>query len=122
MYIIGITGGSGTGKTTFIKHLRAAFSDEELCIISQDNYYRPREEQLTDEKGVKNFDLPESIDGKAFAADLKSLLAGNTVTKKEYTFNNSTADASTIVWRPAPVIIVEGIFAFHFHRFHYFCF
>ena len=44
-FIIGITGGSGSGKTTFIKRLREAFSEEELCILSQDDYYYPRDGQ-----------------------------------------------------------------------------
>ena len=72
-FIIGITGGSGSGKTTLIRKLREAFTREELCIISQDDYYRPIEEQQQDENGVTNFDLPTSIDDKAFLKDIKRL-------------------------------------------------
>ena len=78
-FIIGITGGSGSGKTTFIKHIRDMFSEEELCIISQDDYYRPRQEQMTDDKGFHNFDLPTAIDKKAFHADVEKLLNGEVV-------------------------------------------
>lgn len=113
-YIIGITGGSGSGKTTFIKALREYFSTTELCILSQDDYYRPRNEQYTDSKGVKNFDLPTSIDADAFEADLMKLLKGETVTLQEYTFNNEKATPKMLTFSPAPVIIVEGIFVFHF--------
>lgn len=113
-YIIGITGGSGSGKTTFIKALRNSFSNEDLCILSQDDYYRPRNEQYTDPKGVKNFDLPTSIDADAFEADLIKLVNGQTVTIKEYTFNNEKATPKTLTFLPAPVIVVEGIFVFHF--------
>ena len=74
--IIGITGGSGSGKTSFINALRAAFSEEELCVISQDDYYRPIEEQELDEEGVENFDKPGSIHKKDFARDIKKLIAG----------------------------------------------
>lgn len=115
-YLIGITGGSGSGKTTFIRALRKAFSEEQLCIISQDDFYRPREEQLADNQGIKNFDLPSSIDGDAFVEEIKKLIAGKTVERVEYTFNNEKANPKMLIFRPAPVIIVEGIFVFHFQN------
>ena len=109
-YLIGITGGSGSGKTTFIKALRDTFSEDELCILSQDDYYFPREQQLTDEKGVKNFDLPGSIDKKSYNADIERLLLGESIERLEYTFNNEKASPQILVFKSAPVIIVEGIF------------
>lgn len=115
-FIIGITGGSGSGKTTFIRDLRAGFSAEQLCIISQDDYYRPKEEQDKDAQGIVNFDKPKSINKKAFAADLEKLINGQTVEIEEYTFNNKEKEASKIILRPAPIIIVEGIFVFHFKK------
>jgi uridine kinase len=115
-FIIGITGGSGSGKTTFIKHIRDTFSEEELCIISQDDYYRPRQEQLTDDKGVHNFDLPTSIDKKAFHADVEKLLRGEVVERIEYVFNNKEATPSVKVFKPAPIVIVEGLFVFHYKK------
>ncbi len=113
-FIIGITGGSGSGKTTFIEKLRSAFSTEELCLVSQDDYYKPREEQQTDENGIKNFDLPESIDRKAFYEDIKKLIEGKTVQKEEYTFNNELKTPKMLTFSPAPIIVVEGLFVFHF--------
>ena len=61
-YIIGITGGSGSGKTTFINRIREQYTEDEVCVFSQDNYYKPREEQFIDENEEKNFDLPESFE------------------------------------------------------------
>lgn len=75
-FVIGITGGSGSGKTFFLKGLSSCFSEDEICLISQDNYYKPRDQQPTDEKGIKNFDLPESIDRADFYKDVLSLKAG----------------------------------------------
>ena len=114
--IIGITGGSGSGKTTFIRRLRDRFTDTEICVISQDDYYRPRNEQKTDKKGVRNFDRPSSINKKAFARDLELLLKGQPITRKEYTFNNEKAEPQVLTFYPAPIIIVEGIFVFHFKK------
>lgn len=115
-YIVGITGGSASGKTVFLNDLMKSFTKEELCIFSQDNYYRPREVQPRDENGVKNFDTPESIDFEAFAKDIKKLKAGETVNREEYTFNNPNVIPRQLVFKPAPVIVVEGIFVFYFQQ------
>jgi len=115
-YTIGITGGSGSGKTTFIEHLRQSFSDREVCIISQDDYYRPRENQIKDDQGEINFDKPKSIDKKAFTTDIKKLLAGKSVERLEYNFNNKNKVPKTLVFNPAPILIIEGIFVFHYKK------
>ncbi|MCB9280294.1 MAG: uridine kinase [Lewinellaceae bacterium] len=114
--IIGITGGSGSGKTSFIKQLREQFKLEELCIISQDDYYFPRQHQEKDDKGIENFDLPKSIDKKAFHADILRLIDGQIVERTEYTFNNKNVSPKLITFQPAPVLIVEGIFVFHYKK------
>ncbi len=115
-FLIGITGGSGSGKTTFIRRLREAFSVDELCILSQDDYYRPRDMQRIDEQGIINFDLPKSIDKKAFQEDVQKLVDGISVIREEYTFNNKKATPKTLTFKPAPIVIVEGIFVFHFTK------
>ncbi|MBK6362954.1 MAG: uridine kinase [Saprospiraceae bacterium] len=112
-FIIGISGGSGSGKTSFIKELKQNFSQEEVCFLSQDEYYKPRESQTTDENGVCNFDLPDSIDQDEFYFDLVKLMSGMEVAKEEYTFNNTKKNPDTLVFKPAPIIIVEGLFVFH---------
>lgn len=115
-YIIGITGGSGSGKTTLIRNLHTLFTAEEVCFLSMDNYYKKREEQETDENDQKNFDLPSSFRREDFFNDLNKLISGESVTIQEYTFNNPLAQASTITYLPAPVILVEGIFVFYFEE------
>lgn len=113
---IGITGGSGSGKTFFLDGLSSRFTPEQLCLISQDNYYKPRDQQPLDKNHVKNFDLPESIDRQAFYHDLQMLKGGQTVTRKEYTFNNPSKDPRMLVFRPTPIIVVEGLFVQYFEE------
>ena len=115
-YLIGITGGSGSGKTRIIHELRNDFPEEKLCIISQDEYYHPREKQLWDEAGYQNFDLPQSIDDASFTRDIKSLVEGKVVEKQQYVFNNPKAAPVMITYQPAPVILVEGLFVFYFEE------
>ncbi|AEE53771.1 uridine kinase family protein [Haliscomenobacter hydrossis] len=114
--VIGITGGSGSGKTTFIKLLREPFLEADVCVVSQDDYYKPRSAQKKDDQGIHNFDLPGSINKKTFLLDVEKLLAGQTVERPEYTFNNENAEPKMHVFRPAPVIIVEGLFVFHYKK------
>jgi len=113
-YTIGITGGSGSGKTYFIKELSSHFQPEEICLISQDHYYKPRDVQVTDDQGVKNFDLPSSIEREKLAEDILKLKRGETLFKSEYTFNNPSAIPQTLQFRPAPILIVEGLFVQYF--------
>lgn len=113
-YLIGITGGSGSGKTRIIHELRNQFPENQLCIISQDEYYRPREVQVWDDAGYQNFDLPQSIDDETFSRDIKSLIGGDEVKKVQYVFNNPKQEPVILTFKPAPVILVEGLFVFYF--------
>lgn len=113
-YIIGITGGSASGKTYFMKCLIDSFAENEITRISQDNYYRPIHDIPRDENGVENFDLPETIDHHLFAEHIAVLRAGREVQQKEYTFNNPLIQPAMLVFEPRPIIIVEGIFVLYF--------
>ncbi|KYG77375.1 MULTISPECIES: uridine kinase [Roseivirga] len=115
-YIIGITGGSGSGKTLFLSQLKKNFDAKSVTCLAQDDYYMPREYQLVDKNGQHNFDRPESIDYEHFASDLKALSEGKEIEKEEYTFNNPNVEPKRIIRRPAPVILVEGIFIFHYKK------
>jgi uridine kinase len=114
-YIVGIAGGSASGKTSFIHDLKNAFSKEELSVVSQDNYYRPIEEQFVDENGQVNFDLPDSINRSQFYADMVSLAEGKTISFTEYTFNIEQKPKVHYI-EPAPIIIMEGLFVFHYEE------
>ncbi len=115
-YIIGITGGSGSGKSFLIQALRDRFSELEVAILSQDNYYRKRDDQQRDASGVQNFDLPSSFLMDEFVSDFDLLLKGQHVSRKEYTYNNSEATPETLTINPAPVLLVEGLFILTLER------
>lgn len=115
-FTIGITGGSGSGKTYFLQGLSSCFKPDEICLISQDNYYKPRAQQPVDENGIKNFDLPVSIDREAFQQDLLKLKAGQNVIKQEYTFNNPQAKIKLLEFKTAPILVVEGLFVQYFEE------
>ncbi len=113
-FIVGITGGSASGKTSFLKDLLHAFPKDQICLISQDNYYRTLDHVPIDENGVHNFDLPQTIDHERFAGHLSQLHAGQTIEMVEYTFNNPDAVPRLLTYQPTPIVIVEGLFVFHF--------
>jgi len=113
-YIIGISGGSGSGKTTFLNKLKETFTTDEVAFISLDNYYLPRENQKKDANGITNFDLPECIDAVTLAKDIAALREGQNVTRIEYVFNNEEASPQEIVIRPAKIYIIEGLFIYHY--------
>lgn len=111
-YTIGITGGSGSGKTSFIKRLEAEFTTDKICLISQDNYYKSKEHQVVDAAGVENYDLPDAIDREEFLGDIRRIKGGEKVSRPEYTFNQPGVIPSLIHYHPAPILIVEGLFIF----------
>lgn len=115
-FVIGIAGGSGSGKTFFLKCFLSYFSDNQICLVSQDDYYKPLNEQPVDENGWVNFDLPQCIDDQKLLDDLNTLLQGGTIRKKEYTFNVAADKAKMLTIRSAPIVIVEGLFIFHFSK------
>jgi uridine kinase len=113
-FIVGITGGSASGKTMFLKSLLNHFPKDEICLVSQDNYYKDRHLQPKDENGVENFDTPQSIEFDDYARDIKMLKEGNAVSRKEYTFNNPDIVPKILEFKPSKIIVVEGLFVFYF--------
>lgn len=113
-FIVGIAGGSGSGKTFFLNCFLQHFQKSEVSLLSQDDYYIPVGELSPEENKLYNFDLPSTIDNQLFLNDIKTLISGETVYKKEYTFNNPAAKPKILEIKPAPVLIVEGLFILHF--------
>lgn len=115
-FAIGITGGSGSGKTRFIKSLATHFTSDEICLVSMDHYYKPLDQQQLDVKGIENFDLPQSIDRDTLRDDIIKLKQGKLVIKEEYTFNNPEAKPIQLTFKPAPILLIEGLFVQYFEE------
>lgn len=119
-FVIGITGGSASGKTLFLKSLLNKLSEDEITLISQDNYYKERSEMPVDKNGYYNFDLPECIDFQLYSEHIKALIEGETVTHKEYQFDNSEnrkdLPVVMLTYKPSKIIVVEGLFVFYKKR------
>lgn len=109
-FFIGITGASGSGKTTILNEYSRAFQEYEPSVISLDNYYHPLENQLVDENGVVNFDLPSAFDMHQFFSDLEQLRNGKEILRKEYDFNNEQANENEIRVKPSRLVFIEGLF------------
>jgi uridine kinase len=116
-FIIGIAGGSGSGKTFFLKCFLNHFSPDEVCLVSQDDYYKPVPPDMTaEENKLFNFDLPDTIDHDHFEDDIAKLLNWQTIQKKEYLFNKPGVTPRILDIKPAPILIVEGLFILHFRK------
>ncbi len=112
-FIVGITGGSGVGKTTLINLLYAAFENK-VSTFSLDNYYLPIEEQQKDENGEVNFDLPTSLNIKNLKRDIHKLTQGEAIEQPIYGFNNPKKGKATQLIEPKELLIVEGLFVMHY--------
>ncbi len=113
--LIGIAGGTGSGKSTFAKGLKL-LSPDEITIISYDNYYKPQDHLSMDERVKTNYDCPDALDTDLLVKHLRSLRDGEPVEIPNYDFCLHTRCNDYTVVEPSPVIIVDGILTFHDER------
>ncbi|MDO5105124.1 uridine kinase [Capnocytophaga sp.] len=112
MLIIGITGGTGCGKTTVVDQIVKELSQDEVTIISQDSYYRDMSHLPYSERVKTNFDHPTSIDFDLLKQHLMELKEGKSVQCPVYSFVEHNRTGETVQVNPTKVIIVEGILIF----------
>jgi len=113
MLVIGIAGGTGSGKTTVVNQILKEFADNEVAVISQDSYYKDNKHLSLDERKKVNFDHPRAIDFELLIQHLEELRKGNTIEQPVYSFVQHTRTADTIKTHPRKVMIVEGILIFN---------
>jgi len=115
-YVVGIAGSSGSGKTFFLNCFLKHFAPTEVALISQDDYYFPANTKTKEENKLYNFDVPTAIDRESFHRDILALFEGQPVQRLEYTFNNPEIKPKLLEIRPAPILIVEGLFIFYYEE------
>ncbi|MBO9584229.1 MAG: uridine kinase [Flavobacterium sp.] len=109
MLIIGIAGGTGSGKTTVVHQIMNELPHTEVGVISQDSYYKETTNLSFDERALINFDHPRAIDFELLVRHLKALKAGETIDQPVYSFIQHNRTDDTISTHPRKVMIVEGI-------------
>jgi uridine kinase len=112
MLVIGIAGGSGSGKTTVVNAITEQLK-EKVVVIPQDSYYKDSSHLPMEERQQINFDHPEAIDFKLLCSQLRDLKHGKTVEQPVYSYITcSRSTTETVTVEPAEVIIIEGILVF----------
>ena len=109
--IIGVAGGTGSGKTTLTRRLKERFGDE-MTVISHDNYYKAHDDMTYEERSRLNYDHPDAFDTDLLVEHIKALRAGETVACPVYDFTQHNRSKETLLIAPTGVIVVEGILIF----------
>ncbi|KQW97499.1 uridine kinase [Flavobacterium sp. Root420] len=109
MLIIGIAGGTGSGKTTVVHQIMNELPDTEVGVISQDSYYKETSNLSFDERALINFDHPRAIDFELLVKHLKALKTGETIDQPVYSFIQHNRTDDTVSTHPRKVMIIEGI-------------
>ena len=113
MLIIGIAGGTGSGKTTVVNQIIKQLPTDEVCVISQDSYYNQTDNLSYEERTKINFDHPRAIDFDLLVQHLKKLKLGKTIEQPVYSFVTHNRTTDTVLTHPRKVVIVEGILIFN---------
>jgi uridine kinase len=109
MLIVGIAGGTGSGKTTVVKKVMEVFPNDEVIVIPQDSYYRDNIDISLEERQKINFDHPDSVEFELLIDQLKELKKGKDIEMPIYSYITCLRAKETITIRPSRVVIVEGI-------------
>lgn len=107
--IIGVAGGSASGKTTLVKKLRETFAEEQVVTLSHDYYYKAHDDLSFEERTQLNYDHPESFDTDMMVEHVQALREGRAIERPVYSFTEHNRLEQTVTVQPARVIILEGI-------------
>ncbi|SDX07076.1 uridine kinase [Lutibacter oricola] len=121
MLIIGIAGGTGSGKTTVVNQILNELPADEVCVISQDSYYRETQGLSYEERTKINFDHPKAIDFDLLVEHVDELKHNKIVNQPVYSFVTHNRTSDVLITHPRKVIIVEGILIFNSKRLRDLC-
>ena len=116
MTIIGIAGGTGSGKTTVVKHIAQALPPHCVAVVPLDSYYNDTTNLTPEERKAINFDHPDAFDWKLLSEQIRMLKNGEAIEQPTYSYIESNRLKETIHVEPKPVIIIEGIMTLHYKR------
>lgn len=120
--IIGIAGGSASGKSTISKRLKEKYENENsVTIIRQDDYYKDQSHLTMDQRVLTNYDHPFAFDNDLFIQNLNQLINGETIEKPTYDFVHHTRSSETETIHPCDVIVIEGLFILEDERLRNMC-
>ncbi len=111
-FVIGVAGGSGSGKTTVIRRIVESLGDDQVSLIEHDRYYRDRGDLRLEERAALNYDHPDSLETDLLVEHVNALRNGQAVRVPVYDFARHARTAETITVEPRRAIIVEGILIF----------
>ncbi len=110
--LLGIAGGTGSGKTTLADKLTRSFGTDEVSILRHDNYYKRHDEMCYEERSKLNYDHPDAFDTELLCEHIKLLKEGKSIQMPVYDYSVHNRSDETIQVNPAPVIVLEGILIF----------
>ena len=112
-FVIGVAGGSGSGKTTVTRRVIETVGQEGVAVLVQDNYYRDQSDIPFETRLKTNYDHPAAFDWELLGQHLEALLAGVPIEMSGYDFTRHTRAETTVTVLPAPVVVLEGFFALY---------
>jgi uridine kinase len=112
-FVIGVAGGSGSGKSTVTRQVLASVGPDMASVLYQDDYYLDQSHMSPEERRKTNYDHPDAFDWPLMVQHLQALRRGEAIEMPSYDFTQDNRASKTIHLKPAPVIVVEGLFALY---------
>jgi uridine kinase len=112
-FVIGVAGGSGSGKSTVTQQVLASFGTDVVSVVMQDDYYLDQSHLTPEDRRKTNYDHPQAFDWPLLIAHVHALRQGEPIDMPEYDFTIDNRSSKTIPVKPAPVIVIEGLFALY---------
>ncbi len=113
MYVIGVAGGSGSGKSTVVKNILQLAGPENTLLLQHDNYYRRQDHLPLEERPKTNYDHPDSLETSLLVEHIRALREGHAIEMPLYDFVHHTRSNTTTTVSPQPVILIDGILIFN---------
>jgi uridine kinase len=111
-FVIGVAGGSGSGKTTVVRRIVDSLGPEQVTLLDHDRYYRSRNDLRLEERAALNYDHPDALETDLMVAHVRALKAGQPINAPQYDFTRHARLSETETFQPRRALIVEGILVF----------